>query len=104
MDIINVMSKNIYQGVDKMHDKLNITGEYTENFYTHLKTLSHYISELKMCKKTNDELVNLIFKQLELAEKEAFMRGFKFGMEYNFDNLFEQEEHLFRANQDEIHH
>jgi len=83
-----------------MDDKLK--SEYTEDFYTHMRELSHYISELKMRKKINDELVNLILKQLEIAEKEAFIRGFKFGFEYNFDNLLEQEEHLFNANQDGI--
>jgi hypothetical protein len=56
-----------------------------------------------MCKNINDELVNLILKQLELAEKEAFIRGFKFGMEYNFDNLLEQKEQLISSNKDGIY-
>ncbi len=84
-----------------MDDKLK--SEYTEDFYANIRELSNYVSELKMSEKINDELVNLILKQLELIEKEAFLRGFKFGMKYKFDNLLEQEEHLINANQDGIY-
>lgn len=81
-----------------MDDKMNEVREYTEEFYTHARELSQYISELMMCKNMNDELVNLILKQIELAEKEAFIRGFKSGIEYNLDNLLANEEQLFRTN------
>jgi hypothetical protein len=88
--------------VRRMANKSKIKIEYTEEFLKHTKVLSDYIFELKMCKNVNDELVNLVLKQLELAENEAFTMGFKAGIEYNLNQILEQEKKCYSENGDVI--
>jgi hypothetical protein len=65
--------------------------EYSEEFYGKAELLSEYISELQLTKELNDKLVKLIFEQLEISEKEAFLYGFKIGMKYNVEQIFDNE-------------
>jgi hypothetical protein len=85
-----------------MANKSKIQIEYTEEFLKHTKVLSDYICELKLRKDVNDELVNLVLRQLELVENEAFTIGFKAGIEYNLKRILEQEKKRYSANEDVI--
>jgi len=66
--------------------------EYSKEFYERAELLSEYISDLKLTKGLNDKLVNLILDQIEIAEQEAFIHGFKIGIKYNVEQILENEE------------
>lgn len=72
--------------------------EYSEEFYEKAKLLSEYISELPLSKVLNDKLVKLILELLEISEKEAFLYGFKIGMNYNVEHILENEKKRYTDN------
>lgn len=54
----------------------------TEQMIAAAHELSDYIAGLLLTTEQNDTLVSLIVKQVQEAERGAFVQGFKWGMEY----------------------
>lgn len=44
--------------------------------------LSNYIKELPLTAEQNNALISMMVKQVQEAERGAFVHGFKWGMEY----------------------
>jgi hypothetical protein len=82
-----------------VNDTSKVKFERSEKFYKQVEVLSTYISDLGINKMKNDELVNLIIKQLELTERDAFSQGFKAGLNYNLDQILKQAEQNLNANE-----
>ena len=56
--------------------------ERTQEFLEAAKRLSNFISGLPLNKEQNDHLVYEMIKQIQLAERSAFMQGFEIGLEW----------------------
>ena len=56
--------------------------ERTAEMTTVARELSDYIKSLPLTAEQNNTLVPLIVKQVQEAERGAFVQGFKWGMEY----------------------
>ncbi len=52
----------------------------TPEFLEVAKRLSDFISGLPLTKEQNDRLIHEMIEQVQLAERAAFMQGYKFGM------------------------
>jgi hypothetical protein len=73
---------NFHQNI-KWKSIINI--EHADEFYKLTDELSVYISGLQIKTKEYDNLINLISKQLEQAEREAFIQGLNLGIECSLD-------------------
>ncbi|WP_435322136.1 hypothetical protein [Muriventricola aceti] len=56
--------------------------ERTEQMTAATYELSNYIKSLPLTTEQNNTLVSLMVKQVQEAERGAFVQGFKWGMEY----------------------
>lgn len=56
--------------------------ERTEQMTAAAHELSDYIKGLPLTTEQNNALVSLMVKQVQEAERGAFVQGFKWGMEY----------------------
>lgn len=66
-------------------DNLAVTVERTEAFYKAARTLSDYLRPLPLGQPENDQLIELIIRQVEAAEQGAFNQGFRMGAEFAND-------------------
>ena len=56
--------------------------ERTEQMIAAAHELSNYIKELPLTAEQNNALISMMVKQVQEAERGAFVHGFKCGMEY----------------------
>lgn len=56
--------------------------ERTADFHTIARQLSDTLKALPLSHEENDQFVELMIKQVQEAERGAFMQGFKMGKEY----------------------
>ena len=54
----------------------------TEQMLAAARELSDYIAGLPLTAEQNNALVSLMIKQVQEAERGAFIQGFKWGMDY----------------------
>lgn len=60
-----------------------ILAERTADFYKTARELSNFIAKLPLDRSENDELINLIIKQVQAAESGAFKQGFCMGIDFS---------------------
>ena len=61
----------------------------SKEFLEHSKKLSEFIKKLSLSTEKNDDLINLLIKNLSIAKKDAFNRGFEVG--FNTAEYFKNE-------------
>ena len=66
-------------------DNLAVAVERTEAFYKAARALSDYLRPLPLGQPENDQLIELIIRQVEAAEQGAFNQGFRMGAEFAND-------------------
>ena len=59
----------------------------TEQMITAAHELSDYIAGLPLTVDQNNALVSMMIKQVQEAERGAFVQGFKWGMEYRSQRM-----------------
>lgn len=64
------------------YEEPTIEIERTAAFHSIARQLSDNLKALPLSKEENDQFIDLMIKQVQEAERGAFMQGFKMGKEY----------------------